>query len=746
MDWIKLLLGLILVCTFGCSDGQNSANGGAQNSANGGVQNSADTNAHYALTVAVENGTAAITPDLTSYAAGTSVTIRITPDAGYDFYAWSGDHTGMANPLVVPMNSDMTITAACISVNSVTYYVDYDHGDDGNDGRTPATAWKHAPGDGEAQGNPATVQLEPGAEILFRGSVIYRGRIDIPADGSENHPITYRGNSWPGEAHLKAVIDGGDVITGWTPCQSARACGGNPHYASLYYTYLPASVDPLSVNLHEYDTTTGEDAFLWPAQDPDPSDPYFYDHRFDFRAVPQSRLTRTALTDPDYFDQGDPDDWEDAYILVWINPNIVVTRAITGFDPVTHTVSFDDLGVNAIYPDGRDQAYAIFNSLHALDSAGEYFVATTADDQDRLKVVLWPRSSGPLNQRISYSVRRCGFNIGAHSNITIDGFEVRKHAGAGLRDGVGIGTISTAYLENYNLVIRNNRITHNRKGGSSRGYGGIFLNNSHHCLVENNWVESNPRQAGIFFGGGSHVRALGNTIIRSGSTSLRLYSIDHAELIGNTIADSNGSHANGITIYLHSRNILVANNRVYDSSQPVTFQDSGNLFFINNVIDAGEGGSNVNEWGDTSHGPWERGTIAFFNNTLVRNDRNGALNVGGASDENTYLVINNIIDGGGSHAAIRRSHNIYTGLSWSQSERYGWSLGEEETVEEDLSLLFTDPDAVPGDFHLTAQSPARGAGRDICGLIPAGLFPDFECGTDFNGNRRSVWDIGAFAY
>lgn len=731
MDRIMALLGLILVCTFGCSGGQN---------------NTENTGANFSLTVAVENGTASVTPDAESYGAGTGVTIAITPDDGYDFYAWSGDHTGMTNPLAITMESDMSITAACIAFDPVTYYVDYDNGDDGNDGRSPAAAWKHAPGDSQAQGNPATVELAPGATILFRGSVIYPGRIDIPTDGTQNHPITYQGNGWPGETHLKAVIDGGDLIAGWTPCESAAACGGNADYANLYYAYLPGSVDPFGVNLHEYDATSDEDDFLWPAQDPDPSDPYFYDNRNEFRVVPQSRLTRTSLTDPDYFDQSDPEYWDDSHILVWVNPNIVVTRAIADFDPVTHTVNFDDLGENAIYPDGRDQAYAIFNSLHALNYSGEYFVAATPDAQDRLKVVLWPRSSDQMDQRITHSVRRCGFNIGAQSNITIDGFQVRKHAGSGLRDGVGIGTFSTSYLENYNLVIRNNRITHNRKGGSGKGYGGIFLENNHHCLVENNWVESNPRQAGIFFGGSSYVRAIDNTIIRSGATSLKLYGTNHAQLIGNTITEANGSHANGITIYLHSRDILVANNLVYDSSQPITFQDSGNLFFINNVIDAGEGDNNVNEWGDTSNGPWERGTIAFFNNTLVRNDRNAALNFGGASDENTYLAINNIIDGGGSNSAIQRSHNIYTGLSWNQSDAYGWSLAEAESVEEDLSLLFVDPNADPGDFHLSEQSPARGAGIDICDRIPAGLFPDFECGTDFDGYQRSVWDIGAFAY
>ena len=116
MDWITLLLGFILVCITGCSDGQNSANGG--------VQNPADTNTYYSLTVTVGNGTAVITPDLTSYAAGTSVTMAITPDGGFVFYAWPGDHSGMENPLVVTLDRDRTIAAACVSVQDQNYCTD----------------------------------------------------------------------------------------------------------------------------------------------------------------------------------------------------------------------------------------------------------------------------------------------------------------------------------------------------------------------------------------------------------------------------------------------------------------------------------------------------------------------------------------------------------------------------------------------------------------------------------------------
>lgn len=117
---------------------------------------------------------------------------------------------------------------------------------------------------------------------------------------------------------------------------------------------------------------------------------------------------------------------------------------------------------------------------------------------------------------------------------------------------------------------------------------------------------------------------------------------------------------------------------MYSRIGSVTFQASGNLCFINNIIDGTDRGNNVNEWGDTSNGPWARGTIAFFNNTIVRNNRYVSLNIGDNPDLNTYIAINNFIDGGLSDSAIIRSHNIYTGLSWSQSGTYGWYLGDED--------------------------------------------------------------------
>lgn len=693
---------------------------------------------YYTLTVHSVNGSVTIDPVQEKYMAGTEITLTASPDDGYDFSAWEGNEESRENPFIFAIKTDTDITAGFVTFYTADYYVDFENGNDNNDGLTESTSWKHAPGDTEAEFVPAEIQLQPGNRILFRGGVVYRGQIALPADGALSHHITYQGDDWPGLPGEKAIIDGGDTITGWTPCTADECMGISD--ANYYYSHVPGDVDPLSLNLHEYNTSSAEDEFLWIAQDPDPSDFYFYDNAEDFRTVSQANLTRTSITDADYFNQSAY--MEDSYLLIWINPNIVVTRRILTYSQADHRVTFEDLGENAMYPDGRDQKYALYNSPHALDQPGEYFVASEPD-ANGLKIILRPRSTADINSRITYSVRNYGIDVNAHSNITIEGFSVIKHAGTDLTDAIGIGTISMAYMPSYNLIIRNNSITHNRMCGSGSGYGGIFLGTSYNTLVQNNETSYNPRNAGIFFGGGARITAKDNIIVRSGQTSLRLYGVEHAVVDGNYIADSNGSHANGITLYLCCRDILVVNNRVLNSGSPITFQDSGNLWFINNLIDSYEGGSNVNEWGDTSHGPWVRGTIAFLNNTLVRNNRNAALNIGDSA-ENTYISINNIIDGGGSGSSIFRRNNIYSGLSWSQEESYGWSLAEGEFVQEDLSLIFTDPANM--DYTLSAGSQAIDAGYDVTSYYPDDIFPDYDFTLDIAGNPRDGWDIGAYGH
>ena len=214
--------------------------------------------------------------------------------------------------------------------------------------------------------------------------------------------------------------------------------------------------------------------------------------------------------------------------------------------------------------------------------------------------------------------------------------------------------------------------------------------------------------------------------------------VQNGQIVNNWVEDIRGPHANGISVYLDSADILVANNRVYNALSPFTFSSTENLTVINNIFDGGNGSNNVNEWGDS------RGTIAFLNNVMVRNSRNAALNMGnGGADK--YVIKNNIIDGTCPNFEITDiSHNIYTGLTWCQDEA---DFKEGEFLEEDLSKIFLDPEH--GDFRFFAESVAVDKGIEILQYVPSDLFPSFNFNADLDGIIRpqgASWDIGVFEF
>ena len=57
------------------------------------------------------SGTVARTPDASSYAWGTAVSLTATPAVGWHFVGWSGDLSGSANPAGLTMDGNKTVTA-----------------------------------------------------------------------------------------------------------------------------------------------------------------------------------------------------------------------------------------------------------------------------------------------------------------------------------------------------------------------------------------------------------------------------------------------------------------------------------------------------------------------------------------------------------------------------------------------------------------------------------------------------------
>ncbi len=189
-----------------------------------------------------------------------------------------------------------------VPLSAATYYVDFQGGDNQADGLRPETAWKHSPGDGNATGNPATVELQPGDTIVFKGGVPYIGEIELRVAGAEDQPITLDGNTAGTFGEGRAILDGARMIRDWQRCQSAEQVQGNPRWKEIMYADLDVDLssnfDPGRFVAHRdagearqapwqrLFLVDGERRILPIAQIPKPSDPFYPDLPADFYHTP----------------------------------------------------------------------------------------------------------------------------------------------------------------------------------------------------------------------------------------------------------------------------------------------------------------------------------------------------------------------------------------------------------------------------------------------------------------------------
>ena len=71
----------------------------------------ANFTAFYTLNTTALNGIVTKNPDQASYVSGASVQLTASPNAGYTFTSWSGNASGITNPLTVNMTTNKNITA-----------------------------------------------------------------------------------------------------------------------------------------------------------------------------------------------------------------------------------------------------------------------------------------------------------------------------------------------------------------------------------------------------------------------------------------------------------------------------------------------------------------------------------------------------------------------------------------------------------------------------------------------------------
>ena len=641
--------------------------------------------------------------------------------------------------LIIVALISLTIIAHPVhAADGVIYYVDFENGTDTNTGVSPEEAWKHAPGDSNASNNPASVVLLPGDTVLFKGGVVYRGKIVMKYSGNEGAPITYKGDGWGDE---KAIIDGSMPLSGnWKRCESPESVAGNPNWEKIYYITYTGGILPFT-QFFEGETR----AYI--AQTPNMTDPFWDDRHAEYQ-VTQEGITETSIKDSSFFTQASSDYWQGAYIQIYTVPNVISIRKITSYDPANNTVFFESIPSTNIY-NNEEQYYSIVNHLSALDRAGEYVV-----DEANQKVFYWPHS---YNDQFNLEVSQLSYGIGTnnHSFVTIEGFLVRRYSD----DSNAVAIWNNRYFVNEpsrGVVVKHNEITHIRTKDGRKG--AVAFANVNDLLIEGNEIHHCQRNSGILLSSNDTL-VRDNRIYKVGYKGIWINGVSslHArniQLLRNEVFECEGTHGNPVSVF-YADNTLTANNYLKAKAGEVfTFSYNENMVVYNNILLASiEGDAETGTNLIRQNFPCTGYTI-IANNTILYSKNGCGIGISSDFEDLRKVIIKNNITDGGPGGTLNRdmlcTHNLYTGLNWSQTERNDWRLNEGEFIVEDLNKIFIDH--LGNDFKLRSDSVARDAGVDVAALIPQeirAIFSDYDFTKDIAGNSRGAgggWDLGAYEF
>lgn len=544
----------------------------------------------------------------------------------------------------------------------------------------------------------------------------------------------------------RVTVTAADVLTGWQPCPADEAGRlglppGKTHVVRLALADL-AHEEPLALNLHE--------AGAWCPLATFRADP----------AMPEAVRDRgrffpadIAVDDQDMIGalrdgrlRGlDPAHLAQARVLLHHRPNVVSLNRIARFDPATGTIIPERRDRRAHRgKDGVEGRYALQNFGPAMQP-GQWIVR---QDGDRVSVYFWPRDPSNLAGQIEISTRDYCFNLGLARHLELFGLEGIRASGRGQESGACLRRIGKSRTPPGEQALS---IRHCRFGGMAGsvrgGYGGIYLRGADGVRLEAVSLGPARDAFGMFLTRCRNVDMRGLHIDGVGKSAARFFGLRNAVLAFSLMENCGwDAHANKFNFYEGSDQVLVYGVRTRNTGGYVTYQKASRIHFAFCEFDCAPGSQNralVSQnhaaggrsgGADGSGAPVAEGRFWYWNLTLAPRPRAldpaNALQLGPGRSTQRHEVHNSIIHGGGLGDIYRRkadpmlevrSHNLYTGLAFWQTPRYGWRADATEVIAP-----------------LPRRAPEGLRGRDMRATIARDIAPLFPGFTDWDRDIDGV--------
>ncbi len=412
-------------------------------------------------------------------------------------------------------------------------YIDFENGNDNNDGLTTASAWKRHPWDPAASGIAKTTF---GIHTyIFKRGVAYRGVLAAKHSGTFGNPVRLTSDpEWgTGEAAIYGSVQ---VTSGWQKADATTA-PNIPNPEMVWFRSISGIDNPTKV---VGEVTSEGIKRVRLARTPNyvntPSEPMQKWWMFTAKTKTGSVLN---LTDTKNFT------WTDVNALkggdVWAIEDAVVMatlwkQKISDYKPTTKTIIVPDQNFG-----GKDCKYYVENTPYMLDAPGEYYY-------DRPNGRLFIRLEGdkdPNTTTIEVASKATLISISNLSNIEISGLTIGFTTYDNVRYGQQDG-MPTVKIENAsNITIKNCKFQFLN--------GAVMANGTGKNLVITDNEMNYMDDFSILLNGPDEVSILRNKIFENGTRHLgRWYSsipaiagtMSVGEIAGNIVEHTWGSGIN----------------------------------------------------------------------------------------------------------------------------------------------------------------------------------------------------------